>query len=152
MNRLHLEFDPRLNRVRSNAVRAIVNQVWTTHAVHNADLTIIFGDDALLSRLKEEFFHVRQLTDVIAFRLNDDREPSPEGEVYISLPRARENAAQYQEPEAREIARLVIHGCLHLLGFDDRSEEEQLAMRSREDELLAQVPWQELIALKQDER
>ncbi len=150
MNQLTLEFDPTLDHYPETVIREIVEAVWNKYTVKDADLTVIFGDDELLSQLKEEFFHVQQLTDVIAFRLNDDQEPSPEGEVYISLPRARENAVLYQEPESREIARLIIHGCLHLLGFDDQTDEDRDAMRSREESFLSQVPWKALKPLRQE--
>jgi len=150
VNRLQLEFDPRLDKYPEETIRVIVNTVWETHSVPDAEITIIFGDDELLSRLKETFFHVQQLTDVIAFRFNESESTSPEGEIYISLPRARENAALFNEPEPREIARLIIHGCLHLLGFDDQTDNDRRAMRTREETFLSQTPWKALIPLRQE--
>jgi len=150
VNQLILEFDPDQNRYPDRVIRKIVDAVWSEYQIDDAHITLIFGDDELLNKLKKEFFKVDQLTDVIAFRLNDYEEPSPEGEVYISLPRARENAKHFEEPEPREIARLIIHGCLHLLGFDDKTDNDIRAMRTREDDILAHVPWDSLIPTEQD--
>jgi len=98
----------------------------------------------LLSNLKIEYFHKDHLTDVIAFRLNDYDEKDVEGEIYISLPRANENAKSFGEPFDKEVARLIIHGCLHLLGFDDESKEEKTEMTKLENDSLSQNNWQNL--------
>lgn len=100
------------------------------------ELRFIFTRDDLLSHLKKEFFKQDQLTDVIAFRLNEYTEESVEGEVYISLERARENAREFKESESREVARLILHGCFHLLGYDDQSPEEKQTMQQMEDDAL----------------
>jgi rRNA maturation RNase YbeY len=98
----------------------------------------------LLSDLKKEFFEKDQWTDVIAFRLNDTSEKDVEGEIYISLPRAKENATSYGEPFEKEVARLIIHGCLHLLGFNDKSNDEKKEMTKMENDTLGQNNWQNL--------
>jgi rRNA maturation RNase YbeY len=97
-----------------------------------------------LSSLKKEFFHKDQWTDVIAFRLNDYDEKELDGEIYISLPRAKENATSFNEPYEKEVTRLIIHGFLHLLGFDDESDEEKKEMTKLENEFLNQTNWQNL--------
>jgi probable rRNA maturation factor len=106
------------------------------HNFKKSDITIIFGNDSLLTRLKKEFFQKDQLTDVIAFRLNDYELPEIEGEIYISLPRAKENAKLYKETYDKEILRLIVHGCLHLIGFDDRTKLEKLEMTTMENKVL----------------
>ena len=90
---------------------------FTDKKIKDAELSYIFCDDIYLSNLKKQFFSEDHFTDVIAFRLNNYDELKVEGEVYISLPRAKENAKIYEAPYEEEVARLIIHGCLHLLGF-----------------------------------
>ena len=123
----------------------LLTDVLEVENVLSADCTIIFTDDDYLSELKKQFFGLNQLTDVIAFRLNDYSEKEVEGEIYISLPRARENANQYSEPYGREVARLIIHGGLHLLGYNDQTDSEQAAMRTLEEKYLKKFGWTELI-------
>ena len=129
----------------SDYATKLLNDILVAENVLSADCTIIFTDDDYLSELKKQFFGLNQLTDVIAFRLNDYSEKEVEGEIYISLPRARENANQYSEPYGREVARLIIHGGLHLLGYDDQTDSEQAAMRSLEEKYLEKFGWTELI-------
>ena len=132
----------------SDQATKLLNDILVAENVLSADCTIIFTDDDYLSELKKQFFGLNQLTDVIAFRLNDYSEKEVEGEIYISLPRARENANQYSEPYGREVARLIIHGGLHLLGYDDQTDSEQTAMRSIEEKYLEKFGWTELITEK----
>ena len=68
-----------------------------------------------------------------------------EGEIYISLARAIENAKKYGEPLSKELARLIIHGGLHLLDHRDETEDEKNKMTVLEDKYLQQVEWDNLI-------
>ena len=76
----------------------------------------------------------------ISFRYKYD-EPFIEGEVYISLPRAKENAQKYDEPFSREVSRLIIHGCLHLIGLKDQTDTEKENMTNNEDAILKVINW-----------
>ena len=94
--------------------------------------------------MKKDFFKKNQFTDVIAFRLNSYEEKEIEGEIYISLPRAKENAKIYEEPYEKEVARLIIHGCLHLLGYSDETKNEKQIMTNLENVFLDRMIWGEL--------
>ncbi len=78
---------------------------------------------------------------MIAFRLNEYEEPFVEGEVYISLQRAKENAQSLDEPFSREVSRLIIHGCLHLIGLKDKTDIEKENMTNNEDAILKVINW-----------
>jgi rRNA maturation RNase YbeY len=116
--------------------------------IDDGTITVIFGQDELLRGLKKQFFQKNQFTDVIAFRLNNYKEKAVEGEVYISLPRARENAEIFGEPFEKEVTRLLIHGVLHLLGFDDITKISKKEMTSLEDTYLTMVRWKKLFTKK----
>ena len=90
-------------------------------------------------------FNYDHLTDVIAFRINDYSKVEVEGEIYISLARAIENAKKYGEPLSKELARLIIHGGLHLLDHRDETKGEKNRMTVLEDKYLQQVEWDNLI-------
>ena len=84
----------------------------------SATISIILSNDNKLQQLKKQYFHQDVLTDVITFNLEDEGDPI-EGEIYISLTRVSENARKYKQEIGRELKRIIIHGCLHLLGYDD---------------------------------
>jgi probable rRNA maturation factor len=73
---------------------------------------------------------------VIAFGLGDG---DVWGEVYVSAERTREQAADYGVPPKEELARCVIHGVLHLLGYDDGTVRERRAMKGKEEEYLGKM-------------
>ena len=85
---------------------------------------------------KKKYFGVDQLTDVIAYNLSDETDDAIEAEIYISLKRARINAKKYSQTYNDEVARLIIHALLHILGLNDKTLEEKKEMRKAEDQYL----------------
>jgi probable rRNA maturation factor len=77
----------------------------------------VLADDKLLSTLNERFKGKRGPTDVLSFPFDEE---DFLGEIYISLDRAKTQALRYSETEDDEITRLVLHGLLHLLGYNHR--------------------------------
>ena len=71
--------------------------------------------------------------------MNNYDEQKVEGEIYISLPRAKENAQIYKEPYGREVARLITHGCLHLIGYSDKTKSQKKIMNENENYFLNKV-------------
>ncbi len=142
---ISVEVDPAFSRLNQTHIQNIINTVFEKEGYVADNIAVVFGKDELLTDLKKEFFNKDQLTDVIAFRLNDYDEKTVEGEIYISIPRARENANSYNEPFAKEIGRLIIHGSLHLLNFDDETEDDKAVITMKEDEFLNQCNWQDLL-------
>ena len=101
----------------------------------NGVATIIISNDDSLTKLKLKFFNQDVLTDVIAFNLEDESDPI-EGEIYISLNRVKENAKEFNEKFDNELKRVIIHGCLHLIGFDDGTIEQKKEMTYLENKYL----------------
>ena len=97
-----------------------------------------------VGELKLKFFNKNHFTDVIAFRLNSHEEPKIEGEIYISLPRAKENSVLYDEPYRKEVARLIIHGCLHIMGYNDETINQKKRMNKLENNFLDNMLWTNL--------
>ena len=144
MIKSNMETDPRYRPLNNKVVSDGVLNLFKSKKIDEADISFIFGDDDLLNKLKKEFFNLDHLTDVIAFRLNDAEEKNIEGEIYISIPRAKENAIKFKEPLNKELGRLIIHGCLHLLGFKDESDNEKIEMRDQEDHYLDKMDWKNI--------
>jgi len=142
--KIKVETDPELNPPNDKTVSIIITQLFESKGIYNGDLLFIFGNDQLLNDLKKEFFNQNHYTDVIAFRMNDYSEENVEGEVYISLPRVEENAKFFNQPFHKELGRLIIHGGLHLLGYEDKTDEEKAEMTRQENQYLDQVNWNQL--------
>ena len=134
-----------LTVVNNDIVADIAKRVLESMNVIDADLTFIFASDKLLSVLKRKFFNKDHLTDIIAFRLNNYSEKFIEGEIYISLQRVKENSSQFNQPYQKEISRLVIHGCLHLMGYDDKTSYGKKNMTMLENKYLTKAKWDGII-------
>ena len=93
-------------------IKKIIKTVYENENVYDSHVSIIFTNDELVNSLKKFFFKINELTDVIAFRLNDYSEKNVEGEVYISVERVFYNAKKYNEKKTNEISRVLIHGIL----------------------------------------
>ena len=102
-----------------------------------ATISIILSNDEKLRQLKKQYFRKDVLTDVISFNLEEKGNPV-EGEIYISINRVSENAKKYKQDIRIELKRVIIHGYLPLLGYDDQTPEEKKTMTCLEDRYLSQ--------------
>ena len=144
MFNIDVELDPRFDGPKDSMVFSLLSHVMLSEGISRADLLLIFGDDDLLADLKKKFFGLNHYTDVIAFRLNEYDEKNVEGEIYISIPRAKENANKFNQSFYKELGRLIIHGGLHLLGYKDDTKNNKLEMEKKENLYLEQVNWKKL--------
>ena len=98
-------------------------------------INIILEEDEYLRILKKKYFNQDMYTDVISFNLENPDDPI-EGEVYISLPRIIENAHQYRDSLNNELKRIIIHGILHLIGYNDNTDLDKENMTSLENKYI----------------
>lgn len=110
---------------------------WITQAAENEghkinNLNYILTSDNILFQLNKEYLQHITLTDIITFDMSES-EGELAGDIYISVDRARENAKEYHVSLTNEISRLMIHGVLHLMGYKDKTNEERVVMRAREE-------------------
>ncbi len=103
------------------------------------DLFYHFCSDDFLLKINRSYLQHDYLTDIITFPLSTQPEIIS-GEIFISIDRVRENASALQTAFEQEFARVLIHGVLHLLGYDDQTDEEKLQMRAKEDYYLSLLP------------
>ena len=99
-------------------------------------LSVVFVQDAALTELHRRHLADPTPTDVLTFDLGEDG-PGPAGELYVSVDRARRVAARRSMSLERELSLYVVHGVLHLCGYDDREPAERERMRAAEGEVLA---------------
>jgi len=97
----------------------------------SGDLNFIFTSDQNLLQINKDFLNHDFFTDIITF---DYRESdSISGDIFLSIDRIKENAKGLSNSFNNELHRVLIHGVLHIIGYNDRSAEEELLMRSKED-------------------
>jgi len=139
-----VEIDPHLSGIDKQKSIHILTSTLQEEQIRKAKINLIFAKDKLLNKLKIEYFQKDHLTDVIAFRINDYTDKKVEGEIYISLERAIENAKEYEEKISKELARLIIHGTLHLLNYKDNTDKEKLTMTGLENKYLRSFNWNKI--------
>lgn len=100
------------------------------------NLTVIISSDQTIIELNKRYFSRDSLTDVISFSLNEKKLL---GEVYVCLSEAERLSRQLSRPLEAELALYIIHGILHLAGYDDRTDRDFNKMHRREDELLRKL-------------
>ena len=93
-------------------------------------ISLVLVDDVYLLEVNKKFLNHNYRTDVISFDLADGG--AIEGEIYISVDRARIQARRYKVSLEKEVLRLMVHGILHLCGWDDATRSQKLRMRKRE--------------------
>jgi probable rRNA maturation factor len=96
------------------------------------NINYIFCSDEYLLELNKQFLRHTTFTDIISFPdLSIPKKIS--GDIYISVERVMENAEKYKQSFDKELARVMVHGILHLLGFNDKSDKDKELMTRKED-------------------
>lgn len=113
--------------------------VWIKNVISKegfdcGEINYIFCDDDYLLKLNIEFLDHDTLTDIISFDYTMGNLIS--GDIYISIPRVKENADLFNTSFENELHRVIIHGVLHYCGYKDKSSDQKLIMRRKEDEYL----------------
>jgi probable rRNA maturation factor len=100
-------------------------------------LNIVICSDEYLLQLNSKFLNHNYYTDIITFDYSSF--PLVEGELFISEERVMDNAQKYNCPFPQELARVIIHGLLHLLGYGDKTSKQKKRMREAEDLYLSRL-------------
>lgn len=119
------------------ALRSLVEGVLRGEGIAAASISLALVDDSTIHRVNREHLSHDYPTDVISFVLSDEDDPALSGELIVSTETAARVAAEIGAPAWNELALYVVHGLLHLCGYDDLDEESAATMREREDAVLA---------------
>ena len=145
MINVQFEIDPNVDKPNTEISSELISRVITQEGVEAAEILVILTTDKILINLKKKFFNKEHLTDVIAFRMNEYEEEKVEGEIYISVPQVEKNAKEYDESYSKELARIIIHGSLHLLNYDDATPDDKIKMTEKENFYLNKIDWNNLL-------
>jgi len=110
-------------------------KAWILSAIREekkkaGEISFIFCDDGFLLSLNKKFLKHNTLTDIITFQYSSDKLSA---EIFISIPRVKENAKKYDVSFENELHRVIIHGILHLCGYKDKTSGKKKEMKKRED-------------------
>jgi len=103
------------------------------------NITFVFCDDEYLLEINKQYLNHHTLTDIISFDYSEEIKKNKKlisGEIYISIPRVKENAKLNSQSFTQELHRVIIHGILHFCGFKDKKPKDKKTMRKKEDESL----------------
>ena len=124
----------------TDTLNGVLDYALKYEKVDNAEFNIIFVSSDKIHEINREYRGVDRVTDVISFALEDSKEIELDhrllGDIYICLERAHEQAIEYGHSFLREIAFLMIHGLLHLLGYDHMEPEDEKIMFSKQEDIL----------------
>lgn len=114
---------------------------WVIHAIRSenkvlAHLNYIFCSDQYLHKINKQYLKHDNYTDIITFD-HSEKPTSIEGDIYISIDRVKENSDKSKVVFMHELRRVIIHGVLHLIGFNDKSLSEKTLMRGKENAYLS---------------
>lgn len=109
-----------------------ISRVILSEGKKEGDINYIFCDDEYLHKLNVEYLEHDTLTDVISFDYSVGSELH--GDIFISVERVADNAKDFEVSFADELQRVIVHGILHYCGFKDKSPEEEVIMRTKEEE------------------
>lgn len=103
--------------------------------------SVVFIDDDLMHEMNLKYRGIDRTTDVLSFALNDSINDFKEeinvlGDIFVSIPKMKEQAKEYGHSEKRELSFLCIHGLLHLLGYDHMEKEDEKIMFGLQEEIL----------------
>lgn len=99
-----------------------------------AYLNFIFCSDNYILKMNKKYLNHDYFTDVITFNYNEDK--TLKGDIFISKDTVSDNSKIYNVPFENELNRVMIHGVLHLIGYNDKNESEKAEMKSKENQYL----------------
>ena len=117
----------------------LTHKEWLVKAVNLEgyslqNIVYAFFDDEALKQLNTKFLNHNYYTDVISFNDSDDH--SLKGNIAISIDRVKENAKEFSSSFDDELRRVMIHGLLHFMGYNDQTEDEIKVIRAKEEKML----------------
>lgn len=109
-----------------------ISRIIDSEGFDEGEINYIFCDDDYLHKINVDYLNHDTLTDIISFDYTEGN--LLQGDIFVSVERVRENANDFNVAFEDEIKRVLSHGILHYCGYKDKSPEDELLMRSKEDE------------------
>ena len=117
--------------IRKKKIREGINFLIENEEKHPGEISVIFCSDNFLLKINEQYLSHDYYTDIITFDYVENSVIS--GDLFISLERVEENARQLDLSFEEELNRVILHGVLHLVGYNDKTEIQKKEMKEKED-------------------
>jgi probable rRNA maturation factor len=110
---------------------------WLENAIREENgvpgaINFVICNDEHLFKMNKKYLKKKMLTDILTFPMVEDGN-TISADIYISIDRVRDNSKKFRQQVKKELARVMIHGILHLMGYDDHDEEGKTKMRDKEE-------------------
>ncbi len=121
--------------INDSQIKFLYNRILKNHKIKNIELSLILSNRNYLNQLKMKYFNQNYYTDVIAFNLNNQDEDIV-GEIYVSIDDIKQNAEKFNVTFNDEFKRIIIHGLLHIIGYNDDTQNKKKIMTSFENKYM----------------
>jgi rRNA maturation RNase YbeY len=121
-------------KLKVKPIKEWIKSVISSNSFSCGNINIIFCSDNYLLEINKTYLDHDYFTDIITFNYNSEKFIA--GDIFISLDTVRKNSIDFSTTFNDELYRVIIHGILHLLGYDDKTEDQEKLIHIREDELL----------------
>jgi rRNA maturation RNase YbeY len=128
-------------KLRKSHLKKYTKQLIINEKRQIGDISLILCSDKYLLDINIKYLNHNYFTDIITFNYVEGNIIS--GDLFISIDRVKENAKEYQITWIKELYRVVFHGVLHLIGYNDKTEDEIKIIREKEDYYLSAVDFNE---------
>lgn len=118
-------------------IRAWLQDVISGYDKQEGEISVVFCSDDYLLKINQESLNHHDFTDIITFDYCVGDIVS--GDLFISVPRVQENGRLFRTGSRHEMCRVIVHGILHLIGFQDKTDQTQATMREAENRALAEL-------------
>lgn len=139
--------DATFNLRHKNAIKNWIKEIILSKNRRVGDINYIFSNDEYVLDVNRKYLGHDYYTDIITFdtseydeQIADNKVDRISADIIISLDTVAANAVTYGADFPQELYRVIIHGILHLVGYDDLNETDSCRMRKAEDEALALLP------------
>ena len=129
---IHFNYETDFSLADENRYADWISRVIASEGKKEGEINYIFCDDDYLHKINVEYLSHDDLTDIISFDYSVGNELH--GDIFISVERVRENAAEFDVSFDEELLRVMAHGVLHYAGYKDKSDEDEKVMREKEEE------------------
>ena len=129
---ISFNFETEFQLDNENQIIEWLSNVIASEKKREGDINYIFCDDSYLVEINQQYLNHDTLTDIISFDYSVGNELH--GDIFISIERVKENAVDFNVSFEEELKRVMVHGVLHYCGYKDKSQQDELLMRSKEDE------------------
>lgn len=129
----------KIKKIRVKQLTRLISKIGLRLDISHKKISVVLCDNPTIKKINKKFLGHNYATDVITFPLADSYDPCYLGEIIVSVEQAVRMAAQYSQSWEKELLLYVIHGMLHLLGYNDQKCKEKKTMEKKQEEILGTI-------------